>query len=75
MQPKSLEWPATPERAAGPTFSQLLKIRLLIVAALLALGNFLVWLIDPTRVGDAWLFWPLTMALLLKVGWRGRGRG
>jgi hypothetical protein len=42
-------------------------MRLLVTAGILLLLNFLIWLFEPSRRGDLWLFWPLTAALLLKV--------
>ncbi len=65
-----MAWPDEPQRIAAPTRRGLVGIRLLILGALGTLAAFLHWLYQPAHMGDPWLYWPLTLALLLVVvGW------
>ena len=65
-----MAWPDEPQRITAPTRRDLVVIRLLILGALGTLAAFLLWLYQPAHMGDPWLYWPLTLALLLVVvGW------
>ncbi|HEX8312486.1 MAG TPA: glycosyltransferase [Chthoniobacteraceae bacterium] len=65
----ALEWPEEPIRAPAPTARHLLRIRVLMGVGIVALVSFLFWLYGVPRRGDAWLFWPLAIAMTYRALW------
>lgn len=45
----------------------IIRIRLLIVAALILMGVFVYWFADPSHIGYPLLFWMLSLALFFKL--------
>src|SRR5687768_9642318 len=62
-----LKWPAEPIRPAEPPKRTILQVRFLVVIGLASLAAFFVWLLQPERRGDGWLFWPLFLALVYRA--------
>ena len=62
-----LKWPAEPIRPAEPPKRAILQVRFLVVIGLVSLAAFFVWLLQPERRGDGWLFWPLFFALVYRA--------
>lgn len=61
------EWPAQPLRVEIPPGRELLKLRLLIVAAAGSLVGLLIWMLSPQRVGDPIVYAGLTLAVALRA--------
>lgn len=62
-----LSWPADPIRPAQPPKGVIVQVRILAAVGVIALGAFFLWLVHPDRRGDAWLFWPLVLALFYRA--------
>ena len=61
-----LEWPPDPVRPVSATRRTVLSVRFLILLGVVTLGAFFIWLFDPDRRGDAWLFWPLAIGFIYR---------
>ena len=64
-----LEWPTEPVRAPAPTRRSVIEMRLLVVLGVAALVAFFIWLLEPDRRGDAWLFWPMVGVIAFRALW------
>ena len=64
-----LKWPDEPIRAPEPARRTIWLVRALIAAGTVALAFFFAWLFEPERRGDAWLFWPLAVAMAYRALW------
>src|SRR6478736_1527124 len=64
-----LEWPVEPIRPIAPSQRKIWATRGLIALAVATLAYFLYWILDPSRRGDAWLFWPFFCCLAFRATW------
>jgi hypothetical protein len=64
-----LEWPKDPISAPVPSRGSIWLVRCLIGAAAISLAWFFVFLFEPERRGDPWLFWPLIATICYKTLW------
>jgi cellulose synthase (UDP-forming) len=64
------DWTEKPLRIEPPSRRSRWTMRALIIVAVAMLAGFLAWLLQPSHIGDLYLFIPLTAALgLTALGW------